>query len=58
MASDCVRNVKNVFNLRAGRGNTRVLIQSFMNEYEYAGAALPHFDRDGKGGDTCFFLPI
>ena len=22
------------------------------------GAALPHFGRDGKDGDTCFFLPI
>ena len=23
-----------------------------------AGAALPHFGRDGKGGDTCFFCPF
>ena len=22
------------------------------------GAALPHFGRDGKGRDTCFFCPI
>ena len=22
------------------------------------GAALPHFGRDGKGGDTCFFCPF
>ena len=26
--------------------------------YMQTGAALPHFGRDGKGGDTCFFLPI
>ena len=23
-----------------------------------SGAALPHFGRDGKGGDTCFFCPF
>ena len=30
MASDCVRNVKNVYNIREGRGN-KGIIQSFIN---------------------------
>ena len=26
--------------------------------FSWPGAALPHFGRDGKGGDTCFFCPF
>ena len=28
------------------------------NQTRQSGAALPHFGRDGKGGDTCFFCPF
>ena len=35
-----------------------MIICSCLREGLKTGAALPHFGRDGKGGDTCFFCPF